>query len=756
MVSQSQFSKKSIKHKIVQQVTTMVVVTVLISILVVLFLVKKQAENHAEELLHFKALVLQEKIEQRLDFLIENAESLTTNKLMVNALTDSEGRSKYLPPLIENFISGKDVISFNLVGFDGQPIYQSQNETLHYNESKMLRMALAYKKSTSFLSEDHQLVTVSPIEYYSTTQGAVIVVFDLKSIIVQQIDANDGIFVRLQKTDQSVFEHNYHADRQYYSYVLNDSHEDTLFNTLGIQLEVGIESEIYQSPIFDIVLQLLVVGVVLTFISWFFSIRTAHRISSPILELLNRVKAATDDQDVLCSPLGSNDELEDLARAFDERTLKLQHQAEHDSLTQLPNRLLFLDRLNQSIKLANRENDNLAVLFIDLDRFKEVNDSFGHDFGDILLKQVSEKMKGILRETDTIARLGGDEFTVLVGHLDNEDDATDITEKLMAIFKEPINLHGHQLFMTCSIGIAMYPHHARTAEELLKNADAAMYKSKAEGRNTFTFYSRDMTRKAYERLIMESYLRQAINEKQFRLNFQPQVDIKSGNIIGMECLIRWSHPVQGEISPAKFIQLAEDTGMIIPIDRWVFEAAISQMAEWLKAGLNPGVLSINLSMVQIGHADFIQFVKQTLEASQVKPESIMFEVTETAVMQDPKHSIVMLKRLNDLGIGIAIDDFGTGHSSLAYLKQLPIRKLKIDRSFIKDIPEDQEDVELTRAIIGIAHGLQMSLVAEGVETQEQVDFLTEHGCFEAQGYLFYKPMEVDNIWETLKTTQEVI
>ena len=325
----------------------MVLVTVLISIVVVLFLVKKQAENHAGELLRFKAMVLQEKIDQRLDFLVENAESLTANKLMVNALTDSEGRSKYLPPLIENFISGKDVISFNLVGFDGQPIYQSHKETLQYNQSTMLRMALAYKKSTSFLSEENQLVVVSPIEYYSTTQGAVIVVFDLKSIVVQQIDANDGIFVRLLKTGQSLFEHNYRVDQQYYSYVLSKDNYSGLLASLGVQLEVGIESEIYQSPIFDIVLQLLAVGIVLTMISWFFSIRTAHRISSPILELLNRVKAATDNQDILCSPLGSNDELEDLAKAFDERTLKLQHQAEHDSLTQLPNRLLFLDRLNQ-------------------------------------------------------------------------------------------------------------------------------------------------------------------------------------------------------------------------------------------------------------------------------------------------------------------------------------------------------------------------------------------------------------------------
>lgn len=729
------------------------VVAMLVSILVVIFLVKKQSENHADDLLHFKAMVLQEKIEQRLNFLIENTESLTANKLMVNALTDSEGRLKYLPPLIENFMSGKDVLSFNLVGFDGQPIYQSQTTIPQYNESSMLRMALAYKKSTSFLSQDRQFVVLSPIEYYSTTQGAVIVVFDLKSIIRQQLPFYDGVYVRLLQSGQSVFDHNYQADQQYYSYILNDVPETQLFAKLGIQLEVGIEREIYQSPIFEIIIQLLIVGVVLTIVSWFFSIRTAHRISSPILELLKRVKAATDDQDILCSPLGSNDELEDLAKAFDERALKLQHQAEHDYLTELPNRLLFLDRLNQSIKLANRENYNIAVLFIDLDRFKEVNDSFGHDFGDILLKQVADKMQSALRATDSIARLGGDEFALLIGHLEHEDDAIEITEKLMAIFKDPLNLHGHELFMTCSIGIALYPHHAKTAEELLKNADAAMYKSKAEGRNAFTFYSREMTRKAYERLIMESYLRQAINEKQFRLNFQPQVEMETGNIIGMECLIRWLHPVQGEISPVKFIQLAEDTGMIIPIDRWVFEQAVIQMAAWLKAGLNPGVLSINLSMIQLGHTDFIDFVKLILDENHMDPENIMFEITETAIMQDTKHSIVTLKRLQELGLGIAVDDFGTGHSSLAYLKQLPIKKLKIDRSFIKDIPHDEEDVELTRAIIGMAKGLKMSLVAEGVETQEQVRFLLEHGCYEAQGYLYYKPLEVESVWEMLRTKQ---
>ena len=385
-----------------------------------------------------------------------------------------------------------------------------------------------------------------------------------------------------------------------------------------------------------------------------------------------------------------------------------------------------------------------------MDHFKEVNDSFGHDFGDELLLIIGKYLEDALRESDSVARIGGDEFTVLLNNIDNMNTIIPILQKIMGLFLKPFTIKHHKFYITCSIGIAIYPINGDTPEMLLKNADAAMYKAKDEGRNNYKFYTDDMTEKAYNRITLETELRQAIAHKEFEVYYQPQVNMQDASIIGMEALVRWNHPKKGVVSPALFIPLAEETGLIIEIDKQVTLDAMHQFVQWIEDGYSVGVLSVNLSMMQLNHEDFLDFVRESLLTSKISTKYLMFEVTETQVMKNPQNAIVVLQQLQDLGIRLAVDDFGTGHSSLSYLKQLPIDKLKIDQSFTRDVLVDEDDAELTRAIISIAKSLRLEIIAEGVETQEQASFLMENGCMEAQGYLYYKPQKAETITEILK------
>lgn len=745
---------KSIKSKVVVQVTGQITTALFLIIAMVLFLVNKQISEQTHTLLRYKAYALNEKLEQRIRYLMENTILLTTNELMINALTDSSGREKYLPPLVENFMKGKDVISLDVVDYDGKAIFQTQKQMPGYNESDTLRTALAMHQVTLYIRQsDHQMVIVSPIEYYSTTQGAVIVVFDLAAIAKRNMPKDEISYLKLLKDDQSVFSHNFDPATHYHAYTLPPHNDLPMFRQLGIALEIGIPETVYQKPIKDAILNLTILGLIFIMISIYTSTRTANKITQPILELYRRVKASSAKKEVLCSPLGSNDELEDLAKAFDERTLMLQYQAEHDSLTDLPNRVLFIDRLQQAIKAMYRHETKMAVLFVDLDRFKEVNDSFGHDFGDELLKIVAANTEKVLRSSDSIARLGGDEFAILLDRIEHEDIIVRTVQKIMQVFKEPVTLRHHQFFITCSIGIAVYPFNGKSPEELLKNADAAMYKAKDEGRNNYQFYTHDMTEKAYERVTLETQLRQGITNAEFELYFQPQVDMRTGDIVGMEGLVRWRHPEMGLVSPAKFIPLAEETGLIVEIDRWVMRTALKQYMVWKREGFSPGILSINLSMVQLNHEDFIDAVKAAIAESQITPGSLMFEVTETQIMRNPEQAIIMLRQLKALGVTLSIDDFGTGHSSLSYLKRLPVDKIKIDQSFVRDIPEDNDDMILTRAIIALSKSLQLKVIAEGVETKKQAEFLQSNGCFEAQGYLYFKPQDIRSVTKILHAHQ---
>ncbi len=430
--------------------------------------------------------------------------------------------------------------------------------------------------------------------------------------------------------------------------------------------------------------------------------------------------------------------------------MNLEYQAYHDALTELPNRTLFNDRLEQAVEKAKRNESQFALFFIDLDRFKQINDSLGHAVGDRLLKIVTNRLKDTIRKEDTLARLGGDEFTIIMEDLLNAQDGSILAQKILEILEQPIEIDGHPLYISSSIGISLYPQDDTVASNLLKYADAAMYRAKEEGRNNFQFYCTEMTELAIERLFMTTSMRHALKNEEFEIYYQPQIDGESDTLIGMEALVRWQHPTKGLLTPYFFLPLAEETGMIIELDHWVMRTAIKQVAAWYKEGLSPGVISVNLSMKQLEHPDFIRLVRETVEAYDFKPEWLKLEVTEGQVMQRPEEAIAKLKQINDLGIGISVDDFGTGYSSLASLKRLPINTLKIDRSFILDVVKGAEDAAIVKAIIALANSLELDLIAEGVETSEQKEFLLANGCRNIQGYFYSRPIESKDIHTMLR------
>ena len=426
----------------------------------------------------------------------------------------------------------------------------------------------------------------------------------------------------------------------------------------------------------------------------------------------------------------------------------LDHQAHHDALTGLPNRVLFNDRLKKAIQTAKRKKTKMALLFIDLDHFKEINDSLGHDVGDEILKAVSRRLKEVVRDEDTIARLGGDEFTVTLEELSQTQAASLIANKLLEVLSKPMNVNGNILYVSSSIGISIYPDDGGSTQNLLKYADSAMYKAKAEGRNNFQYYNSTMTELAFERVVMETSLRVALKEEQFVVHYQPQVNAKTDTLIGMEALVRWQHPTMGIVSPAKFIPLAESTGLIVELDRFVMKTAMNQIAKWYKDGLNPGVLALNLAVKQLQEKDFIDILHKLIKETKCKAEWIGLEVTESQIMTNPDEAIKLLTQISDLGIELAVDDFGTGYSSLAYLTRLPIDKLKIDQAFIRNLPENEEDSTIARAVIALAKSLNLRVIAEGVETQEQKDFIVENGCETIQGYFYSKAISAEKM-ETL-------
>jgi diguanylate cyclase (GGDEF)-like protein len=558
---------------------------------------------------------------------------------------------------------------------------------------------------------------------------------------------------RLVEFEADNSEHWQHLDRCYYS----DSREiltvagkpigEVRLYASGAELDSKLAAIVKESLINTLIICALIVIILLLMTRRF------------ILRHLNAIIATIGNTDksgipIHTVPSGGPMEVRTLAHSINtmitsirESRLDLQaqkdaldHMAHHDALTGLANRSLFNDRLNHAIIQATRQHSKVAVLFVDLDRFKTINDSLGHNIGDKVLNIVTKRLGRSLRAEDTLARQGGDEFTILLEGLETAGQASEVARKILQTISRPLRVEQNELYISCSIGISLFPDHGQNASELLMQADAAMYQAKSEGRNDYQFFSHDLTQQALERLSLESQLRAGLLNAELVPYFQPQIDAASGRLIGFEALARWHHPEQGMISPARFIPLAESTGLIHQLDLVIIRQAMKQFAGWYSQGLSPGVLSVNMTVRHFQHQEFLETLHRLIEETHFRAEWLEIEVTESQLMTKPEAAIEVLQQVHQAGIRIALDDFGTGYSSLSYLKRLPITKLKIDQSFVRDLPHDEEDISITRAVIALAKSLGLEIIAEGTETAEQIEFLLEQGCSQMQGYFYARPL----------------
>lgn len=455
------------------------------------------------------------------------------------------------------------------------------------------------------------------------------------------------------------------------------------------------------------------------------------------------------DQDLELTRVAAN--LTSIAIERRQSEARLEIMAHYDALTLLPNRVLFRDRLNRALARADRNNELVALMFLDLDRFKTINDTLGHDAGDVLLREVSIRLRNTVREEDSIARLGGDEFTVMLEQLEKSEDAAVVASKIIESLSPPVVLGGQETFVTPSIGITIYPLDSSDAENLIRNADTAMYKAKQEGGNNYRFFSPTMNAKTLERLKMESGLRRALERGEFIVYYQPKLELSSDRIVGAEALLRWKHPEWGLVSPAEFIPILEETGLIEPVGEWVLRDVCKQTRTWNKAVLPPLCVAVNLSGRQLQRNNLAATIAGIIEETGIDPRLLELEVTESMLMHNPEYAADMLTQIRARGVvSIEVDDFGTGYSSLSYLKRFPIDALKLDRSFVRGLPHDDEDVAITNAVIALAHSLKLKVIAEGVETGEQLEFLRRAGCHMIQGYIISEPLPAEAFAELVR------
>jgi diguanylate cyclase (GGDEF)-like protein/PAS domain S-box-containing protein len=431
--------------------------------------------------------------------------------------------------------------------------------------------------------------------------------------------------------------------------------------------------------------------------------------------------------------------------------LQLMHSAEHDALTDLPNRVLFGDRLTQAISLAERQRKQLAVMFVDLDRFKGINDSMGHVVGDKLLQSVARRLSACVRRSDTVSRIGGDEFVILLSQIEHGEDAAPSARKILRSFGAPHLIEGASLDISASIGISTYPGDGDNAETLMNRADNAMYEAKQHGRNNYQFFQQVMHSRLAERQSLESALRCALGRQELLLHYQPKIDLQTGKISGVEALLRWLHPERGMISPAQFIPIAEDCGLILSIGRWVLLEACRQAQEWRKEGFGNMPIAVNVSASEFGARDFLSAVRAVLIATGMEPQNLELELTESVLMADAETAVFTLEALKAMGVRLAVDDFGTGYSSFTYLRRFPIDTLKIHQSFLHDIADDPRDAAIVISMVDIAKGLKHRVVAEGIETRDQLRFLRCHGCDEGQGYYFSRPVAAEQAGKLFKS-----
>ena len=438
-----------------------------------------------------------------------------------------------------------------------------------------------------------------------------------------------------------------------------------------------------------------------------------------------------------------------------EREEQLYQQAHYDSLTSLPNRNNLKDRLAQDLVRAQRENRGLALLYIDLDRFKDVNDTLGHAAGDRLLQTIAERLRGCVRGTDTVARLGGDEFVIMVGHVASPRDAQSVAEEVIRALSVPISLEGRETFMSCSIGVTLYPDDGLSGEELLRKADTAMYRAKQNGRGRYVFFEEQMNIEALERAALERDLRRALERDELVMHFQPQVDLRSGAVVGAEMLVRWNHPTRGLLGPDQFIPVAEQIGLIESIGAHLLRRACAQYSRWRADGIALGRLAVNASSRQFRQINFWEVVRDSLAAANMSASSLELEITESLLLEDSSEVMANFSRLQGMGVRLAIDDFGVGYSSLSYLKRLPIHMVKIDRAFIRDVPASEDAGTLVSMIIAMARSLKKEVIAEGVETEEHIAFLLDNGCHLAQGFVISRPLPAEEFVRYMRAAQHV-
>ncbi len=447
----------------------------------------------------------------------------------------------------------------------------------------------------------------------------------------------------------------------------------------------------------------------------------------------------------------SQDELLAQHRELTNLFLQVEHQAHHDVLTSLPNRSLLADRIQQAILIARRNKNQVAVIFVDLDNLKFINDSMGHDFGDELLRTTAERLKGCVRASDTVARQGGDEFVIIISGTAAEDFVVEVAGKIREAISRPVTLKGHEMTVTCSIGISIFPKDGDDVQTLIKNADVAMYRAKEMGRDNFQFYSEELNARSMTRMTMERHLRRALENNEFTLHYQPKVSLRSGLITGLEALLRWQSPELGMVSPLSFIPLAEDTGLIGPIGEWVLRTACAQNRTWQESGLSPLRVAVNVSARQFKQANLVEVISRVLRETGLDPHYLELEISERAVVHTLDKMITDLNGLKAMGIHLAMDNFGSGYASLHYLKKFSFDKLKIDCSFIRDITSNPDSYAITRAVIAMAHSLHLKVIAEGVETEGQMCCLRDHGCDEMQGYYFSRPGPVAELTDLLRS-----
>ena len=467
-------------------------------------------------------------------------------------------------------------------------------------------------------------------------------------------------------------------------------------------------------------------------------------------------QAASDDHIIMLQQANAHlvtasIEAHKLAEQVQTAKLELDHLAHHDVLTDLPNRILLQDRLGQAIELAHRQQRRLAVMFMDLDQFKHINDSLGHAVGDQLLRSVAQRLVGCVRHSDTVSRQGGDEFVLLLPYIERVEDAALSAQKMLAALALPHRIDRHDLHIGASIGISIYPDDGQDAQTLIKCADSAMYHAKESGRDNYKFFEQSMNVRAVERQAIEGGLRRALQRQEFVLHYQPKINLQSGAIVGAEALIRWRHPQRGLVSSAQFVPIAEDSGLILPIGRWVLREACFQARAWQEADLPPIIIAVNTSALEFRAKDFLENIRATLEETGLEPRYLELELTESVLMRDAESANAVLHALADLGIKLAIDDFGTGYSSLSYLRQFPIGTLKIDQSFVKQMTGNPDDAAIVGAVISMAASLRLHVIAEGVETPEQHAFLLARQCDEGQGYYFGRPMAAEAFAGLLQT-----